>query len=61
MAPNLVLCAMCILPYKTLQTAAPVLHKVALGVSSKVVALHFDNSIVKIYLCNQGGIVSLYL
>ena len=42
-----------------LQAAVLMLHTIAFSLSSKVVALHFDNITVKAYLCNQGGTVSL--
>ena len=32
----------------------------ALWLSSKVVALHVDNSTAKTYLCNQGGMATLF-
>ena len=34
------------------------LHRMAFHLSGKVVALHFDNSTAKAYLCNQGDTVS---
>ena len=37
------------------------LHRMAFYLSDKVVALHFDNSTAKAYLCNQGGTVSPFL
>ena len=43
-----------------LQTVALILCKSAFYFSGNVVfTLYLDNSIVKAYLCNQGGIVSL--
>ena len=44
-----------------LQTVAIMLHRLAFHLSSKVVALHLDNSTAKAYLCNQGGTVSPFL
>ena len=41
-----------------LQAVAIMLHRMAFHFSSKVVALHLDNSTAKAYLCNQGGTVS---
>ena len=35
-----------------------ILHSLAFSLAGKVVALHLVNSIVKAYLCNQGGTVS---
>ena len=40
------------------QAVAMMLHRMAFCVSGKVVALHLDNSTVKVYLCYQGGTVS---
>ena len=37
------------------------LHRMGFCLSGKVVALHFDNSTAKAYLCNQGSTVSLFL
>ena len=37
-----------------LQAVAMILHRMAFQLSSKVVALHLDNSTAKAYLCNQG-------
>ena len=37
------------------------LCRMAFHLSSKVVALHLDNSTAKAYLCNQGGTVSPFL
>ena len=37
------------------------LHRMALHLSGKVVALYLDNSTAKAYLCNQGGTVSPFL
>ena len=44
-----------------LQAVAMMLHRMAFCLSSKVVALHLDNSMAKAYLCNQGGTVSPFL
>ena len=44
-----------------LQAVAIMLHRMAFCLSSKVVALHLDNSTAKAYLCNQGGTVSPFL
>ena len=44
-----------------LQTVTPTLHRMAFCLSSKVVALHFNNSTAKACLCNQGGTVSPFL
>ena len=44
-----------------LQAVAIMLHRMASCLSSKVVALHLDNSTAKAYLCNQGGTVSPFL
>ena len=44
-----------------LQAVAMILCGMALHLSGKVVALHFDNSTAKPYLCNQGGTVSPFL
>ena len=44
-----------------LQAVAIMLRKMAFCLSSKVVALHLDNSTAKAYLCNQGGTVSPFL
>ena len=40
---------------------AMMLHRMAFHLSGKVVALHFDNSTAKAYLCNQYGTVSPFL
>ena len=44
-----------------LQAIVMILHRMALHLSGKVVALHLDNSTVKAYLCNQDGTVSPFL
>ena len=44
-----------------LQAAAVMLCRMAFHLSGKVVALHWDNSTAKAYLCNQGGTVSPFL
>ena len=44
-----------------LQAVAVMLRRMAFCLSGKVVALHLDNSTAKVYLCNQGGIVSPFL
>ena len=44
-----------------LQAVGLVLGKMAFQLSSKVVALHLDHSIVEAYLQNQGGTASLFL
>ena len=44
-----------------LQDIAMMLHRMAFHLSGKVVALHWDNSTAKAYLCNQGGTVSPFL
>ena len=36
------------------------LHRMAFHLSCKVVALHLDNSIAKVYWSNQVGIIPLY-
>ena len=46
---------------KELQAVAMMLCRMAFCLSSKVVALHLDNSTAKAYLCNQGGTVSPFL
>ena len=44
-----------------LPAVAIMLHRMALHISAKVVALHLDKSTAKAYLCNQGGTVSPFL
>ena len=44
-----------------LQGIAMMLHRMAFHLPGKLVALHFNNSTVKAYLCNQGGTVSPFL
>ena len=44
-----------------LQAVAMMLHRTTFYLSGKVVALHWDNSTAKAYLCNQGGTVSPFL
>ena len=44
-----------------LQAIAMMLHRVGFHLSGKVVALQFDNSTAKAYLCNPGGTVSPFL
>ena len=44
-----------------LQAIAMMLCRMAFHLSGKVVALHFDNSTAKAYLCNQGGTMSPFL
>ena len=44
-----------------LQAVVLMLHKIPFWLSVKVAALHLDNSIAKVYLCNQVGTVSLFL
>ena len=44
-----------------LQAVAILLGRMAICLSSKVVALHLDNSTAKAYLCNQDGRVSPFL
>ena len=44
-----------------LQAVAIMLHRMAFHLSSKVVALHLDNSTAKAYLCNEGCTVSPFL
>ena len=41
-----------------LQAVAFILGQLAFHLAIKVVALHFDTSIMKAYLCSQGGTVS---
>ena len=49
------------IPLQELQAIVMMLHRMAFHISGKVIALHLDNSIVKAYLCNQGGTVSPFL
>ena len=44
-----------------LQAFALMPHRLAFQVSDKVVALSLDNSSAKVYSCNQGGTISLFL
>ena len=44
-----------------LQAFALMLHKKLFKLSGKVIALFLENSTAKSYLCNQDGIVSLFL
>ena len=44
-----------------LHAVAVMLNRMAFCFSHKVVALYFDNSTAKAYLCNQGGTVSPFL
>ena len=44
-----------------LQGIAMMLHRMAFHLSGKMVALHLDRSIIKVYLCNQGSTVSPFL
>ena len=43
-----------------LQAVALMLHKMIFWLSGEVVTLHLDNGTAKAYLCNQGGIASLF-
>ena len=44
-----------------LQAISMMLHRMAIHLSGKVVALHLDNSTAKAYLCNHSGTVSPFL
>ena len=44
-----------------LQEVAMMLHRLAFHLSGMVVALHLDDSIAKLYLCNHSGTVSPFL
>ena len=44
-----------------LQVIAMMLCRMGFCLSGRVVALHFDNSVVNAYLCNQGGTVAPFL
>ena len=47
--------------FQELQTVAFMLCLMAFHLAGKVVAMHMDNSIMKAYLCSQGGTVSPFL
>ena len=44
-----------------LQAITMMMYRLAFCLSSKVVAMHLDNSTAKVYLCNQGATVSPFL
>ena len=37
------------------------LHRIAFHLAGEVVSLHMDNSMVEVYLCNQGGTESSFV
>ena len=44
-----------------LQAVKLMLHRMPFHLSGKLVVLHLDNTTPKVYLCNQGGTVYLFL